>query len=162
MRRSGGGLVVGLALLCSSCAFTGIDLVQDTRLSVQSPRDGATVTLPLTVRWTLRAPIGKPGQRVQYAVFVDRTVIRPGKDLRAVVSRQDTQCLRDPACPDTDYLRRHDVYLVDEPAAVIPRLPRPTTKNKRETHRIIVVILVDGRRQGEGAFARTIYLKNQS
>ncbi|MDP9101908.1 MAG: hypothetical protein M3N21_07165, partial [Actinomycetota bacterium] len=156
------GVAAALVGLCTSCAFHGIDLVQDTRIRVDLPRNGATVTLPLTVSWQATSSIGRPGQRVQYAVFVDRTVVKPGRDLRSLVPDTDRVCLDDPACPDPEYLSRHDVYLVDQPTAVIPRLPRPATKGARETHRIIVVILVDGHRQGEGAFSRTVYLANQT
>jgi hypothetical protein len=154
--------LAALGVLTSACAFHNINLVQDTRISLVSPADGSTVTLPLTLRWKASSDIGSTGQRVQYAVFVDRTVLKPGKDLRSLLSSGDDDCSALPECPSTDYLNRHGVYVVDEPSAVIPRLPLPKSRSKRETHRLIVVILVDGKRQGEGAFARTVYLKNQT
>lgn len=120
------GLVAAVLLTLPGCAFTGIDLVQDTRVSIDSPGDGDTVTLPMTVRWTAR-DLG-PGTR--YAVFVDKTVIKPGETLRAVVPKTDTGCLHDPACPDPAYLARHGVYVTDTTEVVVPRVTSngsPTT-----------------------------------
>ena len=149
------GLAAALLTL-PGCAFSGIDLVQDTRLSLVGPKDGATVRLPFTVDWQVRKPIA-PGHQVSYAVFVDSTPIKSGRTLRDVVPSKDTGCRRTPSCPDAAYLARHDVYLVDAPHATIPRVPGAEKKHKQ--HRVIVIILVDGKRDGEGAFSRTVYVE---
>jgi hypothetical protein len=154
--RAGLGAVCVAALTASGCAFTGIDLVQDTRLTLQSPKDGATVTLPVTVSWRANEQIA-PGHDVSYAVFVDKAPVRSGHTLRDVVPSRDKSCKRDPACPDLDYLARHDVYVVTAPRVRVPRVP--DAGEKRQAHRIIVIVLVDGRRDGEGAFSRTVYVE---
>jgi len=148
------GAAAAALLSLSGCAFTGIDLVRDSRVSIQSPRDGETVSLPLTVRWSSK------GAGLTYAVFVDKTVIKSGATLRAVVPSTDTECLRDSACPDAAYLARHSVYVTDTTQVVIPRILGDG--KKREAHRVIVIILKDGRRDGEGAFSRTVYVKDPS
>lgn len=146
------GIGAATLLTVSGCAFTGIDLVRDTRVSIESPGDGDTVSLPLTVRWSA----GTRAQGLSYAVFVDRTVIRSGQTLRAVVPSRDTGCLRDAACPDADYLARHGVYVTDSTEVVVPRMA--SSGKKREAHRVIVIVLKDGRRDGEGAFSRSVYV----
>jgi hypothetical protein len=73
------------------------------------------------------------------------------------VPSTDKGCRKDPSCPDDAYLARHDVYVVTEPHATIARVPN--ADKKREAHRVIVIILVDGKRDGEGAFSRTLYVK---
>ena len=148
------GLLAATLLTVSGCAFTGIDLVRDTRVSIDSPHDGDTVSLPLTVRWSTTAP------GLTFAVFVDRTVIKSGQSLRAVVPSQDTGCLRSTTCPDAAYLARHGVYVTDTTEAVIPRMT--SNGKKREGHRVIVIVLKDGKRDGEGSFSRTVYLKDPS
>lgn len=145
------GAAAAALLSLSGCAFSGIDLMRDTRVSIQSPGDGDTVSLPMTVRWTAKEA------GLTYAVFVDKTVIKSGATLRAVVPSTDTECLHDSSCPDPAYLARHGVYVTDVPHVVIPRMT--SNGKKREAHRIIVIVLKDGRRDGEGAFSRTVYVK---
>jgi hypothetical protein len=142
-------------LSLSACAFHGIDLVQDRRLALTGLKEGATVQVPFTLTWDVKKAIA-PGHEVSFAVFVDRAPIKPGQTLRSVVPARDTGCRNDPACPDPTYLARHDVYVVSDPSITVPRMRR--AGKKREAHRVTVVILVDGRRDGEGAFSRTVYL----
>ena len=156
VRRAAAGLSL---LAASACAFHGIDLVQDKRIALTGLEDGATVSVPFDLTWQVKKPIA-PGHEVLFVVFVDRTPIKPGQTLRAVVPSRDTVCQRNPACPDLAYLARHGVYVVASPEVTVPRLIR--RGKKRESHRVIVVILVDGRRSGEGAFSRTVYLPADS
>jgi len=142
-------------LAVPACAFSGIDLVQDKRISLVTPHDGDKVSLPFTVRWDVNKPIA-PGHDVSYAVFVDRTPIKSGQTLRAIIPSRDTECQRNPACPDKAYLARHNVYLVDQPAATIPRV-NPSS-SAHATHRVIVIVLVDGKRDGEGASAASVFV----
>ena len=149
---------VAALLAAQGCAFSGIDLVQDERIALTGLKDGQTVTVPFTLTWEVRKDIA-PGHQVSYAVFVDRTVIRSGRTVKSVVPADDHRCQADAACPDADYLARRGVYVVSTPSATIPRL---TTKKERSAHRVTVVILVDGRRDGEGAFSRTVYVDGES
>jgi hypothetical protein len=153
------GTAAAALLAVSGCAFSGIDLVRDTRLSLLGPKDGATVSLPFRIDWKVDKDIA-PGHQVSYAVFVDRTPVKSGQTLRSAVSSTDTGCRSDPACPDVAYLARHDVYVVSQPHATIPRVPG--ADEKRKAHRVIVIILVDGKRDGEGAFSRTFYVSGAS
>jgi hypothetical protein len=149
---------MGLSLLAvTSCAFTDINLVQDRRLAIVGLGNGDTVSVPFTVRWEVRKAIA-PGHQVSYAVFVDTTAVKPGRSLKDVVPSQDRQCRADPACPDAAYLSRHGVYVVTQPRVTIPRVARDT--QERELHRVTVVVLVDGRRDGEGAFSRNLYVRD--
>lgn len=43
------GTAAAALLAVSGCAFSGIDLVRDTRLSLTGPKDGATVTVPFRI-----------------------------------------------------------------------------------------------------------------
>lgn len=146
------GAALAAAFSLSGCAFSGIDLVRDTRITITSPGNGDTVTVPFTVRWDARDfPAG-----TQFAVFVDATVVRRGQPLRAVVPDEDTRCLQDPGCPDEDYLARRGVYVTTGGEVVVPRVAR--SEERRRPHRISIVPLVDGRRDGEGVFSRTVYV----
>jgi len=145
-------------LAVSACAFTDINLVQDRRIALTGLEEGQTVEVPFTVTWDVHKQIA-PGREVSYAVFVDRTAIKPGRTVKSVVPSSDRQCQADVACPDAAYLARHGVYVVTEPRVTIPRV---TLTKERAAHRVTVVILVDGKRDGEGAFSRVVYVEGDS
>jgi hypothetical protein len=154
-RRS---VAAGLALLAATgCAFTDINIVQDRRIALTGLKEGQTVEVPFTLTWDVRKAIA-PGHEVSYAVFVDRTAIKPGRTVKSIVPSSDRNCWADAACPDTAYLARHGVYVVTEPRVTVPRV-KPT--KEREAHRVTVVILVDGKRDGEGAFSRIVYVEGE-
>lgn len=148
-------------LVAGGCAFSNIDLVQDHRLHFTAPAAYATVALPVTIRWTVTSDV-RPGTK--FAVFVDRTVIKPGASLRSVADG-DRQCLSNPSCPTSRYLRAHDVYVVSSPELTLHFLSdlagtqRGTSK---DAHTVTVVILKDGHRDGENAFSRTFYVRRGS
>lgn len=156
--RAGRVAAASLAVLAASgCAFHDINIVQDRRLGLTGLKEGQTVEVPFTLTWDVKKEIA-PGHEVSYAVFVDRTAVKPGRTLRSIVPSTDRSCLADPGCPDATYLARHDVYVVTEPRVTVPRVKRT---EKREAHRVTVVILVDGKRDGEGAFSRTVYVDGE-
>ena len=86
-----------------------------------NPTDSETVHQPFTVRWT-----GTP-KAAEYAVFFDRTPMRPGGNLKSLVKRNDPlqsalnaangqtvtpeSCEQDPACPPLSWLNAHGVYV---------------------------------------------------
>lgn len=148
------------ALTVSSCAFTGIDILRDERIAMVAPAEGDTVSVPFTVSWRWNEQVA-PGRAVSYAVFVDRTAMKPGETVKAIVPESDRNCRQDAACPDAAYLARQGVYVVTEPQVSIPQV-KVSTEEKRSQHRVTVVILVDGRRDGEGAFSRIVYVPGEA
>lgn len=160
MRRAWAtALLLGLGL--SSCAFSGINLLQDHRVHIQSPKTDQTVRLPVTITWTASdISVGQGQPPVQFAVFVDRAPVKPGATLRSIADG-DNLCLRNPACPDATYLRVHGVYVVDGMQLTLPFLADLRTAHSaihQDQHTVTIVILHGGRRDGESAFTRTFYV----
>ncbi|HVV76748.1 MAG TPA: hypothetical protein VHC43_11990 [Mycobacteriales bacterium] len=154
-----GALTLGLC--APACAFSNIDLVQDHRVHINEPASYSTVGLPLTIRWTASSTLAPD---TQYAVFVDRTVIKPGASIRTVANG-DRQCLANPACPTPTYLHDHDVYVVSSPQLTLKFLPDLAGTKRgisQDEHTITVVILNDGKRDGENAFSRTFYIRREA
>ena len=107
----------------------------------------AKVRTPVEVRWDAsHVPAGG------FAVFVDRSPLPPGKDLRWIVDRAyDRACLADPACPDASWLRSHRIYVVHTTAATITTVESSGHDRHGGVHRVSVVPLDrDGRRLDEG------------
>lgn len=142
----------------SGCTFSGINLVEDTRVTIVSPDDGEHVRLPITLRWTTHHLDTSPGSDMRFAVFVDTKPIMSGETLRAV-AEGDGLCLRDPKCPGPEYLSSRGVYVVDDTSFTIGFLPDLRSEHQdTDTHRFVVVILNGDRRDGEGSFSRTVYV----
>jgi hypothetical protein len=149
--------LVGLALIASSCAH-GLAFVQDRRLEITSPKRQSKVTLPFTLRWTMRdfhvtgQDGGSDPGAGSFAVFLDRTPVPPGKPL-SWVTRDETRCRRIPGCPDAAYLAERHVYSTSDTHLDFALLPDLGTVSGRETHEIAIVLL-DGRgnRIGENAW----------
>jgi hypothetical protein len=150
-------LIVGLALLASSCA-NGLAFVQDRRLEFVSPSAHKKVTLPLTIRWTIggfrvTGPDGSTDPNAGYfGVFVDRAPVPPGKPL-SWIAREDRACVRTPGCPDATYLSDRRVHSATETEITFDHLPDLGAARGHETHEVTVVLL-DGRgnRIGESAW----------
>ena len=89
MREQVRRAVAALGLLAlSGCAFHDINIVEDRRIALTGLKDGATVRVPFTLSWDVRKDIA-PGHDVAFAVFVDRTAIKPGRTLKSVVPASD-------------------------------------------------------------------------
>jgi hypothetical protein len=87
-----------------------------------------------------------------FAVFVDRTPIKPGQTLDAVASG-DSICENDPKCPNTQYLRDHQVYTTTKTMLRVPQIPNGVGTDEIERHTVTIVLLdTDGRRIGESAW----------
>jgi len=155
-------LVLGLALLASSCAH-GLAFTQDRRLEITRPNSSAKVTLPLTVRWRMKdfrvtGPDGNSDPNAGYfGVFLDRSPMPPGKPL-SWITRDDVTCRRIPGCPDESYLEGRHVYATSDTELVFRLLPDLRTNSGRETHEVTVILLDGrGRRIGENAWYRTFF-----
>ena len=155
-------LVLGLALLASSCAH-GLAFVEDRRLEITSPKGQSDVTLPFTVRWSMRdfrvtGPDGQSDPTAGYfAVFLDRSPMPPGKSL-SWIARDDKRCRRIPGCPDDQYFVDRHVYPTRTPELTVRLLPDLGTSSGHETHEVTIVLLDGGgRRIGENAWYRTFF-----
>jgi hypothetical protein len=156
VRRSAG--LLGLCLALTGCAPEGLAFRTDERLRFLSPEDRSTVTLPVTVDWEIRDfTVTAPGTPVArdhgyFAVFVDASPMPPGKTVRWL-ARKDPTCREADGCPDTDYLVGRGVYLTAETSLKLTQLPRAPRDDRRERHRVTVVLLDgSGKRIGESAF----------
>jgi hypothetical protein len=157
-----GLLAVVAAVSLSGCGLTELDNLNfrvDDRLEITAPEARALVKQPITVSWTMRDfSVQAPGSAAPsrdagyFAVFVDRTPIKPGETLDAVASG-DRACEVDPKCPDTPYLRDHQVYTTTKTSLRLPTIPNTAMSDDIERHTITIVLLdTSGRRIGESAW----------
>lgn len=150
--------VVAALLLAASACGRELDFARDERVSIVQPDENATVQLPLELSWTAEDFDGR------FAVFVDRSPMRPGKDVRSLVPREDEVCRSNPRCPDENWLSARGVYLTSSPLLVVRSVPdRRSSDHQADRHEITIVLLDDeGRRQGEGAFIREFRVERET
>lgn len=171
LRRSAlAALVAGCVLSTAGCVDTDQMLfVKDERLTFTAPDDYEKVQVPLTISWTMddftvleRATGDEPSDDAGYfAVFVDRSPIKPGKTLRDV-GKGDPLCESNPACPDKLYLESKGVYWVRKPSITLELVQPLTSKEKVQLHQVTVVLLDgEGKRIGEHAWYRYFKLENK-
>jgi len=134
-----------------------LSFVQDDRLSLHAPSDGAQVTLPLRVSWsvkdfTVTGPTGTTAPGTGYfGVFVDRPPPAPGDTVESLV-RNDKSCKARPGCPDAEFLAHRGAFTTTDTYFILGRLPDISTHDEHGAHDVIVVLLdATGRRIGEGA-----------
>jgi hypothetical protein len=145
----------------SGCVPQGLAFKVDERLTFQSPKDRATVRLPVTLDWDIRdfeitEPGGEPRDDAGYfAVFVDATPVPPGKPL-SWIARKDNSCRSADGCPDEEYLLARGIYTTTKTELILEQLPRTgrgDEDDRRERHRATIVLLdAEGKRIGESAF----------
>jgi hypothetical protein len=144
----------------SGCVSQGLAFRIDKRVSITSPAARSEVTLPVTVRWTVKDfDVVQPGtsavgsrQAGYFAVFVDDSPQPPGKPL-AWVARNDRACRASDGCPDAEYLAGRHIYSTSQTSITFAQLPRPSNTNQKERHDVTIVLLdAQGRRIGESAF----------
>ena len=143
MKRS---LVVLLLLLLPACG-TNVAFKQDHRVSIVYPRNRQKVTLPMTVRWTVKNFDGT------FGVLLDRAPQPPGEPL-TWFARNDKSCKRVSSCPDAAYLARHNVFAVTDTEFPVPVVHGPPSNFKgKDIHEVNIVLLDrQGRRIGDTAF----------
>jgi hypothetical protein len=148
-----------MCAVLTGCVPQGLAFRVDDRLSFTSPEDRATVTLPVTLSWTMRdfevsGPGTPPREDAGYfAVFIDRSPMPPGESL-TWVARKDRSCRADDGCPDAEYLSGRGIYTTTTPQLVLQQLPRTSDREDRKERHHAVVVLLDGasKRIGESAF----------
>ena len=156
-RRSVALLLVGLALLASSCA-DGLAFRHDRRLKITSPEARSRVSLPMQIEWRIQdfRITGADGSSDEgagyFGLFLDRTPVPPGKPL-TWIARDDRRCAQTPGCPDPVYLADRHVYSTDQTTFTFEQLPDLNTYSGRETHEVTIVLLDGmGNRIGESAW----------
>jgi hypothetical protein len=137
--------VVAVALLTTACS--GIGEFRADQLSIVAPDELSSVQLQVTVQWN---GDHLPPSVSQYAVFVDRSPMSPGDDVRSLV---DDACRHRRGCPDDAYLHLRGIYLTPNLSLVLPTLQSAgglNAETARPVHEATVVALdQQGRRVGE-------------
>lgn len=146
--------VLGLAPACGGSH----QFVADHRVHITAPRQRSTMTLPITVRWSVddfrvTGPgAGRDSHAGYFGVFVDRTPVPAGKDLRWL-ARNDRACRADQGCPNQDYFTTRQVFTTEQPQITFQQMPKPGAHRGPETHTVTVVLLDgSGHRVGESAW----------
>ena len=159
-----------VSLLTSGCVSQGLAFRLDKRVTIDAPEARSTVTLPVTVRWSVKDfQVVDPGSAAEtndhtgyFGVFVDQTPQPPGKTL-AWVARKDRSCRKSDGCPDAQYLAARNIYSTSQMQITFDQLPRPSDKNQKERHNVTIVLLdAQGRRIGESAFYVEFIVKRKS
>lgn len=158
-------LAAGVAMVClTACVPSGLSFRVDDRLEFESPKDRATVRLPVRIDWNVRdfrvvepGTPPRPGEGY-FAVFVDRAPQPPGKPL-SWIARNDDSCVAAAQCPDEGYYADRGVYATTETHVVLEDLVRRGSDKRKERHTVTVVLLDGvGARIGESAFTIDFYL----
>lgn len=152
------GLALPLLMGLPACGVRGLSFIADDRVSIVSPKDRATVELPMRVKWEVEdfRVSGRTG-RVEkdtgyFAVFVDRAPQPPGRTVESLAAG-DSACEVDPACPDEAYFASRGVYTTSETELIIDFIPDLAQGDNRDLHELTVVLLNGkGERIGESAF----------
>lgn len=114
--------------------------------------------LPFTLDWTARDFNG------DFAIFFDRSPMRPGQTLRALVP-EDDECRTEPGCPDAAWLADHFmyVYVTSDTSLEVDRLPDGRVNDRdKDRHDVTIVLLDDaGRRVGESAFTTEFIVERE-
>ena len=171
MRRPTALRVTALLLVLTGAAGCQVGQLQfknDHRLSFQAPRARHRVTVPFTVRWSMKdfEAVGLDGStdssRGAFAVFVDRAPMPVGKDLKWL-ARDDAGCKRDARCPDAQYLADRGVFVTTDTSVTLQTLPQLGAGVGDEQHYVNVVLLDGaGHRIGESAWYRPFTSKRRS
>lgn len=155
------------AVLLAGCDTSQYAFTIDDSVTIVVPERRQTVSLPATIRWDDVTPPedGRvaPGDTTAeyYGVFVDRTPLRPGQALSALVP-DDEGCAERPGCPDPTTLRDRGVLLTARPQVTLDFLAdlRPSGRpNAGDPHEVIVVRMRGDERVGEAAFAVDFFVR---
>src|SRR4051794_34070678 len=156
-------LASALAFAVSGCVNVGqLQFRQDHRLHFVTPESRAEVKTPVTLRWHMddfrvAGPGSQPPSKDSgyFALFVDRTPIKPGQSLDAV-AHGDSYCRVQDGCPNRHYLAQRQVYTTTDTSFTLRQvLPLMSNKDHVQLHEVDVVLLdTSGHRIGESAWYR--------
>ena len=145
---------------CGLTHLQDLNFRVDDRLHFLSPKDRSTVARTFTVSWSMRdftvaaAGTAPPSRDAGYfAVFVDRTPVRPGQTMKSLFSN-DLSCKYDPKCPDRSRLADLGVYTTTNTSLRITQIGNVVGDKEALQHHAITVVLMDtdGHRIGESAW----------
>lgn len=166
------GTLAGLCCLLLTAGCVNLSELQfkaDHRLTFISPEEYAEVAAPVRIEWTMdgfevlpKGSSAAPSETAGYfAVFVDRSPIKPGETLEEVAGR-DQQCRRDPKCPDAAYLEANGVYVTRATRLTVPNVPPLSSRERVQLHQVTVILLdSEGRRIGEYAWFLQFKMENR-
>jgi hypothetical protein len=146
--------ILVLALALTACA-NNLNFRADHRLHWQTPAARKLVSAPFTLAWRFD---GTPP--AAFAIFVDRTPIKPGQTLKAVAGGDQT-CKAEPTCPDATYLAERQVYMTTTMSLALAQvLPLSSDREGTQLHQATVVVLdASGHRIGESAWTRQFKMR---
>jgi hypothetical protein len=149
-----GGVVLAVAM--SGCSVSGLSFVQDKRVSIVHPKNSEETTLPLKLEWTAKDFDG------YYAVFFDRSPMKPGQNLQSLVPDNDP-CRTQDVCPDAAWLADRHIYVTDRTSLEIPQLPDRRDNNRSKDRHEFVIVLLDasGTRVGESVFTNEFIIERE-
>jgi hypothetical protein len=141
------------AIVVALPACSGLEFVQDRRLSFTSPGSEKLTKLPVTLSWTMKdfnstAPTGG-----QYAVFIDKSPMKVGKTLKSL--------LPSGVAPTTALLANINVYATHTTSVVLTLVPDIGSDHGTRQRHLATVVLLDaqGKRVTESAWSRAFDLK---
>lgn len=118
-------VILAVMIGASSCAVHGLEFVTDSSVTITSPLNRADVRPPFMISWrvheaSLAGQIADGRQPGYFAVFIDRTPVRPGQSLKVIT---DHVCQQTPGCPGPAYLAQLNVYLTRGTSLTVTTLP---------------------------------------
>lgn len=151
--------IVAFALASGGCAPGGPDLKRSDGTAIVTPAPHADVTLPTTVTWAAEGidetDVAERG--LYFALFVDKTPIRPGQSLLALA---DDSCRQaGGGCANNEYFARLHVYLTAEPSVTLNAMPIQHGRHDDRHELAIVLIDANGKRWSEFLLRRTIHVE---
>jgi hypothetical protein len=154
-------VILAVMAAVSSCAVHGLEFMTDRSVAITSPLNRADVQPPFTISWRVRGA-GLAGQIADgkqpgyFAVFVDRTPVRPGQSLKVLT---DHVCQQTPGCPGPAYLAQLNVYLTRGTSLTVTTLPNLVPQgalpNKLDYLHQVTIVMVNRQLQriGEASFS---------
>ncbi|MBV8693107.1 MAG: hypothetical protein JO367_03730 [Actinobacteria bacterium] len=154
-------LAAATLLMLTGCGVSGLSFAQDKRVDIVRPDDRKTITLPLTVEWTVKNFAVGDGQG-SFGVFVDRAPQPSGRSL-AWPFRGDRSCKGTGAalCAKPDFLAQHSVYQTTEKTFRVEQVSRLIGSSTRQHELTVVLLGPDGKRVGEGAWSVLFKVKGE-
>lgn len=158
------GVAVALLGVCATgCAtsFKGLEFHNDNRMTVVSPKADTLVKLPATLQWRMqdftvagphRAPVND--HFGYFAIFVDRSPVKPGQTLAAVNSSV-ASCQHGNLCNSRSYLANEQIYTTTKDHLKLQTVSDLPGNNLSEQYHTATIVLMNtaGHRIGESAWS---------
>lgn len=134
-------LVAVAAVGVGGCS--GLEFVQDHRLSFTAPASDQLTRLPVTISWSMKTP-----GDYHFGVFVDQQAVKVGQNIDSVLPK-DTK-------PTTALLAEANVYETDQDHITLRFIPDlQYDRASRQRHDVTIVLLdASGNRINESAWVR--------